>query len=116
MIISSVIIKANAKDEAVVLKSLKTIKEVEIAGHEKKESITTVVAIIESQNLDSQISTFKTLEKLEGVLSVDLIFTSDEDDFDNDASNVGSETIKSLESDEIRYSGNLETFLKVYGK
>lgn len=106
MNISSVLINAKKDKQERLLKEINSIKNcsVELVEDEK------IIVIIESENLDEELSSYKKLEKLEHIISINMVFSYQ--DLDEDMQKIMSANIENIANEQkdakdIKYSGNI---------
>lgn len=112
MNISSIIIKANQEKWENILSAINTIKNTEVALHEKDKGI--IIATIEADNTQEEIQALKEIQQISGVLSADMHLTYSESDLKNckiDANKI-AELIDTTPVESMRYSGDIKNFIK----
>ena len=106
--ISSVVITLmDAKLSDEVVSKINTIPNCEVAAKENDK----IVVLIESSDLDGELATFRSLEHIEGVSTVAMIYSYQ--DLDNDISKANSNDIgeivrkiDEMDVKDIKYNGN----------
>lgn len=119
MIVSSLIIKCAKEEADALIKRLSAPSfkaDLEFYHKEDYKASSALIFILMSEYLDEELATFRAIQGEPGVASVELNFTCDEDDLDDDTfANVGANTLASLEDEKSReYGGDPKTWLKRY--
>ncbi|MDO7253916.1 chaperone NapD [Helicobacter cappadocius] len=109
MNISSVIIKINPKCLERIIQDIYSLNGVEIAIIEGE----IIIVTIEAKDSNEEIYFFKELEKIDGVVSINMHYCHCEDGFEklNSGEEI-SKIIQILEDDNISYKGNVNTWMK----
>ena len=104
MHISSILITAKTIHHQELIKNISNIKycSVELVEDEK------IIAIIESDTLDNELNAYKELEKLKNIISINMIF-SYQDDLDDSKihGNIPKSLKEQLDAKDIKYFGNV---------
>jgi len=110
MNISSAIVKVKTGTDTPVLKTLKNIAGCEIHLNERARIIIT----IEAEDVSGEIAIIKTIENIEHVLSVEMVYAYSEEELEKERDKVefAEETPQWLNNDsmdarDIRYGGDL---------
>ena len=110
MNISSIVIHVKDMDLlSEILENLRRIEGCEVVANERDK----IVALVSVENFDDELSSFKEIERMNGVASVAMVYSYQEDlDGDLQALNARSELSEILTDDDmnardIRYGGSV---------
>ncbi len=100
MNISSIIVLINDEN---VIQQIQNLKKCEIYARDEKK----IVVVIDAKNLDETIKIFKQIQSIKGVENVDMIYSYDDENYENFKNCV--EILNS--EDKISYKGDVKNLL-----
>lgn len=114
MNVSGLVVRANPERFAQVLEVLEAAPWAEVYAHDGESKL---VVVVEAEDTAAEMAVYRTIEGVEGVLSVELAYSySEELEHARDELEVGEAVPAALSdevpADEVRYGGDVRTLLK----